>query len=403
MPGPLQGIRVIDITTNISGPSLTMILADMGAEIIKIEKPKIGDDSRKMGPLWGGEGVYYLHINRNKRSIVIDLKSEEGKKIVYDLVKDADVFVENFRFGKAEQLGFGYETLKALNNKLVYCSLSAYGQVGEKRHKPGYDAIAQAESGIMSINGTKDGGVARVGVSVLDQGSAMWGAIGILAALYNRTQSGKGQRVETSLFETGVFWTGYHLLAYMATGEEPVKMGTNHASFAPYGAFETADEQIMIGISNDSLFARLCKVLEREEWSSDSRFSKNLDRVQNRELLNTSIEEVLKTKSAKTWIEKLENGGIPSSIILKISSVITSPQTESTQMLIDVDHPNIENLRLPRLPVQLSETPLEITKSPPFLGEDTINILEERGVAEETIRELVEKGVIQVHSNHVKN
>lgn len=403
MAGPLQGIKVIDITTNISGPSLTMILADMGAEIIKIEKPIIGDDSRKMGPLWEGEGVYYLNINRNKRSIVIDLKSEEGKKIVYDLINDADVFVENFRFGKAEKLGFGYEALKALNPKLIYCSLSAYGQEGEKRHKPGYDAIAQAESGIMSINGTKDGGVARVGVSVLDQGSAMWGAIGILAALYNRTRLGKGQKVETSLFETGVFWTGYHLLAYMATGEEPVKMGTNHASFAPYGAFETADEQIMLGISNDSLFARLCKVLEREEWSTDSRFSKNLARVQNRELLNTLIEEALKTSSAKTWIEKLENGGIPSSIILKIPSVITSPQTESMKMLVNVDHPTIENLRLPRLPVQLSETPLEITKSPPLLGEDTLNILKESGVAEETIQELIKKGVIQIHSNHVKN
>lgn len=396
--GPLQGVRVIDITTNISGPSLTMILADLGAEVIKIEKPDIGDDSRKMDPIWGEDGVYYLHINRNKRSIVINLRSEEGKNLVQDLVKDADIFVENFRFGKAEKLGLGYDELKALNPRLIYCSLSAYGQVGEKRHKPGYDAIAQADSGILSINGTTDGETARVGVSVLDQGSAMWGAIGILGALYHRTQTGEGQKVETSLYETGVFWTGYHLLSYMATGKEPVKMGTNHASFAPYGAYHTADEQIMIGISNDSLFARLCMVLGKEEWIQDERYATNIQRVENRNELNYEMEVVLKTKPARYWIDELDEGGIPSSIIEKISSVIKSPQTTSTNMLVDVKHPTIKELKLPRLPFQLSNTPLKITKSPPSLGEDTVQILEENGVDQAMIDRLIARGVIQVKS-----
>lgn len=396
MAGPLHGIRVIDITTNISGPSLTMILADLGAEIIKVERPNSGDDSRMMDPLWGGEGVYYLNINRNKRSIVIDLRTEDGKELIYNLIKGADVFVENFRYGKAAKLGLGYEELKRINDHLVYCSLSAYGQAGEKRHKPGYDAIVQADTGIMGINGSEDGKVARAAVSILDQGSAMWGALGVVSALYHRVQTGKGQKVETSLYETGVFWTGYHMLSYMATGIEPQKMGTNHASFAPYGAYETADKAIMIGISNNSLFAKLCRVLGKEEWITDSRFQTNVNRVENRYELNMLIENVFKTESAAYWIKRLEAGGVPSSIIQNISSVITNPQTESVKMLTKVDHPKIPNLKLPRLPFQLSETPLEIKKSPPLLGEDTIAILKEKDVDEQTINQLIEKGVIQV-------
>lgn len=397
MAGPLKGIRVIDITTNISGPSLTMILADLGAEVIKIERPKIGDDSRMMGPLWEGEGAYFLTINRNKRSIVIDLQSEEGKHLVLDMVKDADVFVENFRFGKAESLGFGYDDLKELNPKLIYCTLSAYGQKGEKRHKPGYDAIVQADTGIMGINGSEESGPARAPVSILDQGSAMWGALGVVSALYHLKETGKGQKVETSLYETGVFWTGYHMLAYMATGKEPKKMGSNHAAFAPYGAFETADDPIMIGISNNALFAKLCHVLGKEEWTRDPRFRTNLDRVQNHQELNDAIEAVLKTKPASEWIVGLEEGGVPSSIIQRISSVIADPQTESNNMLTNVPHPKIDGLKIPRLPFQLSETPLEITKSPPLLGEDTIAILQEKGLDEATIKELIDKGVIQTN------
>lgn len=395
MSGPLEGVKVIDITTNISGPSLTMILADLGAEVIKIERPNIGDDARRMGPLWEGDGVYYLHINRNKRSIVINLKEEEGKNIVYRLVENADVFVENFRYGKADSLGFGYEKLKEINESLIYCSLSAYGQSGEKRHKPGYDAILQADTGIMGINGTEEGGVARAAVSILDQGSAMWGALGVVSALYHRKETGKGQKVETSLYETGVFWTGYHLLSYMATGEEPKKMGSNHAAFAPYGDFATKDDPIMIGISNDSLFQKLCNVVGKEEWARDPRFRTNPDRVKNRKVLNELLEEEFRKDTAKSWIEKLEAGGIPSSVIQRISQVLDDPQLESTEMLVSVPHDNIKELKLPRLPVQLSDTPLEIKKSPPKLGEDTADILHELGLKEEEIRKLEERGVIQ--------
>ncbi len=395
MAGPLTGVKVVDLTTNISGPSLTMILADLGAEVIKIEKPNIGDDSRKMDPLMAGEGVYYLNINRNKRSIVINIKIDEGKQLVYDLVKKADVFVENFRYGKAAELGFDYETLKELNPQLIYCSLSAYGQQGEKRYKPGYDAIVQGDTGIIGINGTEEDGMARAAVSILDQGSAMWGAIGIVSALYYRALTGSGQKVETSLFETGIFWMGYHILSYLATGKAPKKMGTNHASFAPYGDFQTADDPIMIGISNDLLFARLCKVLNKEEWIEDPRFRMNVDRVKNRRELNAAIEEVLKQKPASYWIKEMEKRGIPCSVIQNISQVIQDPQTVSTGMLVEVDHPEIPDLKVTRIPVQLSKTRLEITKHPPRLGEDTVDILREHGYNQQQIERLLEKGVIQ--------
>lgn len=395
MSGPLKGVKVIDMTTNISGPSLTMILGDLGAEIIKIERPGIGDDSRMMGPLWEGEGVYYLTVNRNKKSIVINLKKEKGKDLVYNLLKEADVFVQNFRYGKADELGFGYEKIKEINSEIIYCSLTAYGQQGKKRYKPGYDAIIQADTGIMGINGSEDGSVARAAVSILDQGSAMWGAIGVISALYHRQQTGKGQKVETSLFETGVFWTGYHMLSYMATGDEPKKMGSNHASFAPYGAFKTKDGQIMIGISNNSLFEKLCKALVREDWMTDERFDTNLHRVNHRSELNQEIEAVLKERTALEWNEKLDEEGVPNSIIQKISNVITDNQTESTEMLKRIDHPRIDELKIPRLPVQLSETPVEIKKSPPLLGEDTEKVLKENGINQETIDKLLKLGIIE--------
>ncbi len=398
MTGPLTGIRVIDVTSNISGPSLTMILADLGAEVIKIERPNTGDDSRTMGPLLEGEGVYYLNINRNKRSIVINLRSEEGKKLASNLVKDSDVFVENFRYGKAEEMGLGYSELRAINPKIIYCSLTAYGQAGDKKYKPGYDAIIQADTGIMGINGTETGGVARAAVSILDQGSAMWGAIGVISALYDRMKSGDGQRVTTSLYETGIAWMGYHLLSYMATGDEPRKMGSNHAAFAPYGAFATADESIMIGVSNNALFEKVCRIICKEEWVEDERFQTNVARVNNRNELNYLIEKQFKTKSSSHWIQRFAEEGVPCSIIQTVSAVIGDEQTKSTKMLTDVKHPNIDELALTRLPLQLSKFPLSIRKAPPLLGEDTVAILQERGVSQEVIDELITKNVIQSYN-----
>jgi crotonobetainyl-CoA:carnitine CoA-transferase CaiB-like acyl-CoA transferase len=395
MAGPLSGITVVDVTTNISGPSLTMILADLGADIIKIERPDIGDDSRGMGPFWEGEGVYFLHINRNKQSIVIDLKQESGRQIVYDLVKTADVFVENFRYKKVEKLGLGYERLKQINSSLVYCSLSAYGQDGPLRERSGYDAIVQADSGIIGINGAEGAEIARVPVSVLDQGSAMWGAIGIISALFHKEKTGEGQLVTTSLYETGVFWVGYHMLSWLATGKEPKKNGAGHTAFAPYGAFHASDAPVMIGISNNSLFKRLCHVLGKDEWVKDPRYETNPLRVENREGLRVAIENILQSKHADEWVRLFAGAGVPSSKVKSISEVVQDEQTEAVKMWKEVSHSSIENFKLPRLPFELSSSPVSINHAPPKLGENTKEILLKLGYDKASIEQLLTDGIIQ--------
>lgn len=401
MGGPLTGVKVIDVTTNISGPTLTMILADLGAEIIKIERPDVGDDARGMGPFMDGEGVYFLHINRNKQSVVIDLKKNEGKQIIYDLVQTADVFVENFRLGKADKLGLGYESLKKLNPALIYCSLTAYGQNGPLSNRPGYDAIAQADSGIIGINGAEGAEIARVPVSILDQGSAMWGAVGILSALLHKQNTGDGQHVTTSLYETGVFWSGYHMLSYLATGSEPKKNGAGHTAFAPYGAFHASDTYIMIGISNNSLFSRLCEVLGKKDWLVDPRFHDNRNRVVNQSALKEEIENILQLKTADEWVQALAVSGVPSSKVKKISEVVKDEQTKATKMWTEVNHDKIENLELPRLPFHLSVSPPELMQGPPALGSSTNTILKKLGYSTDQLNELIERGVIQTHENQL--
>jgi crotonobetainyl-CoA:carnitine CoA-transferase CaiB-like acyl-CoA transferase len=403
MAGPLSGITVVDITTNISGPSLTMILADLGADIIKIERPDSGDDSRGMGPFWEGEGVYFLHINRNKQSIVIDLKKESGREIVYDLVKNADVFVENFRYNKAEKMGLGYEKLKELNSSIVYCSLSAYGQDGPLRERSGYDAIAQADSGIIGINGAEGAEIARVPVSVLDQGSAMWGAIGIISAILHKEKTGEGQLVTTSLYETGVFWVGYHMLSWLATGQEPKKNGAGHTAFAPYGAFHASDAPVIIGISNNSLFKRLCHVLGKDEWVEDPRYETNPKRVENREGLRVAIENLLQSKNADEWVRLLAEAGVPSSKVKKISEVVQDEQTEAINMWKEVSHSTIENFKLPRLPFELSTSPVLINQAPPKLGENTKDILLKLGYDEGKIEQLLSDKTVQSTGKRIES
>jgi formyl-CoA transferase/CoA:oxalate CoA-transferase len=378
-----------------------MILCDLGAEIIKIERPGKGDDSRGMGPFLQGESCYFLNINRNKQSVVIDIRQEEGKQLVYELVKKADVFVENFRYGKAEQLGFGYEKLKTLNDSLIYCSISAFGQDGPEKEKPGYDGLLQARTGIMGITGPKDGPSVRAGVSILDQGSALWAAVGILSALYERKSSGKGQRVTTSLFETGLSWVGYHTLAYYATNKEPVKMGAGHAAFAPYGSYPAADGDILIGISNDNLFAKLAKALGRPEWAADSRFETNLKRVENRQVLDQLITDILKEKNASEWVEIIDQAGVPVSRVATIGSLWHDAQVEAISMMQPVQHPVIDDLRLTRLPIQLSDSNLAIRGNPPLLGEHTEDVLEQKlGLTGEQLKALKERGVIQSLENN---
>lgn len=369
---PLSGRMVIDMTTNISGPTLTMILADLGAEVIKIEKPS-GDEARKMEPRLHDDGVYFLNINRQKKSVVLDLKQEADLKNLHALIQQADVFVENFRAGVAGKLSIDYDTLKKLNPQLIYCSLSAYGQHGPKKDYPGYDAIMQAETGIMSVTGSED--LARVPVSLIDQGSAMWGALGVVSAILQRTETREGCFLSTSLYETGVFWSNYHLLATKLTDENPEKLGSNHGAFAPYGAFHTKDAAIMIGISNNQLFERLCAVLGTAEWVTNSRFHTNEQRVKHRVELNEKIEALTREQQSAELIAELEKGGVPAAKVQTMADVLEDPQQIENQMIVRLPHTRDGEMFATRLPLQFSTCDLMPVTAAPMLGEHTEEIL----------------------------
>lgn len=369
---PLQGIRVLDMTTNISGPTLTMILADLGAEVIKVEKLS-GDEARKMEPKLQEDGVYFLNINRQKKSVTLNMKEDSDCKKLMELIKTADVFVENYRLGVAQKLGIDYEAIKKINPKLIYCSLSAYGQNGPKKSYPGYDAIMQAETGIMSITGSTD--LARVPVSLIDQGSAMWGAIGVVSAILQRHKTDVGSLVSTSLYETGVFWANYHLLSTKLTGENPEKLGSNHGAFAPYGAFQTADGAIMIGISNNKLFEKLCEVLQKREWIEDARYRTNEVRVKNRLQLSKEIEQITKTEKSEALIQALEAGGVPVAQVKTMKDVLVDPQQIENKLIVRLPHIRDKEMYATRIPLTISNCDLTPTAPAPLLGEHNEELL----------------------------
>src|SRR5581483_9369509 len=296
MAGVLTGIRVLDLSTIVAGPAASMILADLGAEIIKVERPDDGEDGRAMGPHRGPWGAYFTVLNRGKRSIALDLGKPEGREAVLRIAATCDVFLENLRGGKAAAMGLDEPAVRARKPEIIYASLSAYGPAGPDYLRPGYDAVLQARTGIMSITGNPDSGPMRSGVSILDIGTGVWMALGVLAALLERQRSGQGQRVDASLFQTGVMLMSYHLLFRQFTGVNPKPQGSRHTAFAPYGAFPAADGSIMIGISGDKAFRRLAEALGNPEWADDPRFSTNSDRVRNTAELEQCISEVLMTR-----------------------------------------------------------------------------------------------------------
>ena len=364
---PLSNLRVIDFTTNISGPTLTMILADLGAEVIKIEKPA-GDEARGMVPIQHGNGVYFNNINRGKKSVVIDLKNENERAQIYKFIEGADIVVENFRQGVASKLAIDYETVKTYNKEIIYCSLSAYGLKGPKKKFPGYDAIVQAETGLMSITGNDQ--LARIPVSIIDQGSALWGVVGILSALQKRQQTGEGSYVTTSLYETGVFWSNYHLLAAKLLQKNPQKLGTNHGAFAPYGAFKTNDGQIMVGISNDMLFQRFSEALEQQQWLDNEDFQTNTKRVQHRARLNEEIENVTKHYNTQQIVLALEQARVPVAEVKSMLDVLSDEQLLENELLVDLTQQG-QSITVTRLPFQISSTNLTPNGPAPLLGEHT--------------------------------
>ena len=392
----LQDLLVLDLTRILSGPFATMTLADLGADVIKIEQPGQGDDTRQWGPPFQGEeAAYFLAVNRNKRSLAVDLKSPEGLAVVRRLALKADVIVENFRPGTAARLGLGYEELSRENPGLVFASISGYGQTGPDAHRPGYDAIAQARSGIMSVTGEMDGPPVRVGVSSADLVAGMWATIGILAALHEKQRTGRGQWVDISLLDGSVSWLTYVSSGYFASGNVPRRYGSAHPTIAPYQAFGTADGFVMVAVGNDSLWRKFAAALEREDLLADERFATNPSRVAHRDILIPLIEETLATRTSAEWVQTLDAAGVPVGPIQTVDQAVQDPQVLARGMVAELQHPTAGTLKVVGCPVRLTRTPPAMRTAPPVLGQHTDEVLAGLGFSDEDIASLHAAGAVQ--------
>jgi crotonobetainyl-CoA:carnitine CoA-transferase CaiB-like acyl-CoA transferase len=377
MAAALDGLRVIDLSSHLAGPYCSMILADHGADVIKIERPESGDDARHMPPFVKGESSPFMLWNRNKRSVALDLKSESGRDICRALACDSDVFLENFKPGAVERLGLGYGDLAALNPRLVYCSISGFGQTGPYCERGGFDLMVQAMSGIMSVNGPEDGPPHRLPVPIADIGAGMFAAIGILAALEARRRTGRGQLVDTSLFEAGVSFGLYEAAHLFATGERPPRWGQAHRGGAPYQVFQTADGWVTIGGGTQKLWRKLCDAIGQGELARDPRFKDNPARVANRPALAALLQAVLRRESTAHWVERLDAAGVPVGPVETYDRVFADPQVKARAMVAELDHPVAGRLRTLGIPVKLSATPGALRRPAPQLGEHTQEVLAE--------------------------
>ena len=393
----LRGITVLDLSRNLAGPYCTMLLGDLGADVIKVETPGSGDDTRNWKPPeWNGQSATFLACNRNKRSITIDLDAEAGQQLVRRLATRADVVVSSFRPGSLAKRGLDYESLRDLNQGLVYCSITAYGSKGPKKDAPGYDPVLQAETGLMSMTGHPDGPPARVGVGVIDLGTGMWATVGIQAALRNRSDTGVGALVEVSLYETAAWWLSYHVEGYLATGESPQRQGNGTPFVAPYETFATADGDLMVTAGNDGLFASLCRVLDLPGLPDDPAYAHNADRVAHRVALHELLEDRFKSKAAVEWEALLGAETVPCSRVRSVADLVGDPQLEALGMLVDLPHPDIPDMRVVDIPLTLNGERATHRLPPPRLGEQTAVILEELGVPPHEIEALVRERVVSL-------
>jgi formyl-CoA transferase/CoA:oxalate CoA-transferase len=391
--GALSGLRVLDLTRILSGPFCTMILADLGADVIKVEDVGKGDDTRAWGPPFQGADAAYFHsVNRNKRSIAVDLKDQECLALVQRLAREADVVAENFRPGTAARLGLGFEQVRAHNPRIVYASISGYGQTGPMSQEPGYDAIAQALSGVMSVTGEADGPPVRFGVSGADLAAGMWACVGLLAALHERQRTGQGQWVDISLVDGQIAWLTYVAAGHLATGEVPQRYGSAHPTIVPYQAFPTADGHLMVAAGNDGLWQRFARVAGLGELAADPRFATNPDRVRNREQLLPLIEDVLRTRPAQEWVELLAEAGVPVGRINTVDQALAHPQVVAREMTAEVEHPNAGTLRVVTSPIKLSASPPAVRTAPPEHGQHTAEVLAGLGVDDEQIAGMRSRG-----------
>jgi crotonobetainyl-CoA:carnitine CoA-transferase CaiB-like acyl-CoA transferase len=395
--GPLAGIKVLDLTRALSGPFATMILGDLGADVIKVEDIWHGDDTRRWGPPFqGDDAAYFLSINRNKRGLSVNMKTPEGQQIVQRLAVSSDIMLENFRPGTAARLGLGYEELSQQNPALIYASISGYGQTGPSAGLPGYDAVAQAVSGMMSVTGDAHGEPVRSGTSLADVGAGMWAVIGILAALHARPATGRGQLVDISLLDGQVAWLTYVAGKYFATGVTPGRYGSAHESVVPYQVFPTADEPLMLAVGSDGLWRRFTAAAGLDELTDDPRYATNPDRIQHRDTLIPAITQALAARGCVEWTDLLNAAGVPAGPVNTVPAALAQPQVAAREMVVELEHPVAGVLKMLGTPLKLSAQPASIRRPPPALGQHTDEILAEAGYPAARIAELREVGVIRL-------
>jgi crotonobetainyl-CoA:carnitine CoA-transferase CaiB-like acyl-CoA transferase len=394
---PLEGLRVLDVSRVLTGPFCSMILGDLGAEVIKIERPDLGDDTRQWGPPFiEAESAYFLSVNRNKKSLTLDLSMEEGKQVLYDLAEKCDILLENFRPGVTDRLGIDYATISKKNPQIIYCSITSYGQTGEYRNRPAYDIVLQAMGGLMGTTGEPQSPPVRIGVAISDIGAGMYATIAILAAVLARRKTGKGQWLDISLLDCTVSWMTYMAGYYFATGSNPEKMGSAHPTIVPYQCFKTRDRQyVTVAIGNDKLFRLFCKAIGKEQLAENRKFTTNADRVRNRRQLIPILERSFLKKTRKQWLKILNEAELPAGPVYSLSEIFADPQIIQREMYVSIEHPKAGKIKQIGIPMKFSETKVAIRSPPPMKGEHSAEILSSLlGYDRERILDLEKKGVI---------
>jgi crotonobetainyl-CoA:carnitine CoA-transferase CaiB-like acyl-CoA transferase len=392
MAGPLSHIRILDLSRIMAGPWAGQILADLGADVVKVERPGAGDDTRGWGPPFlkdrsgaeTREAGYYLSVNRGKRSITLDLDKPEGQRVVRALAERSDIVLENFKVGTLARFGLGYEQLKAVNPKLIYCSITGFGQTGPRRDAAAYDFMIQAMCGLMSVTGEPDdkpgGCPEKVGVPIVDIMSGMYAAISVLAALARRNETGRGDYIDIGMLDVGVSFLANQAMNYLVSGKAPRRTGNAHPNIQPQDVFASRDGYMVLVVGNDGQFAKCCEVLGRPEWTTDERFAKNAGRVRNRVVLNGSIAEILRQRDTADWIAPLEAAGVPCGPINTVPQVFEEEQVRHRGMLVDIAHPLAGTVPQVVSPMRFAEAPLAFERAPPLLGQHTAEILRELGI-----------------------
>ncbi|MFW1813180.1 CaiB/BaiF CoA transferase family protein [Acinetobacter guillouiae] len=403
--GALNGIRVLDLSRVLAGPWCGQILADLGAEVIKVERPKLGDDTRSWGPPWmkddagqeTREAAYYQSTNRNKLSVAIDIANPEGQALIKELIQDTDVVIENYKAGSLKKYGLDYASLSEINPKLVYCSITGFGQNGPRAEEPGYDFIIQGMGGLMSITGEKDdlpgGGPQKVGVAFSDLSTGLYSTIAIQAALLNRHVTGLGQHIDMALLDVQIATMANQGMNYLSSGKVPVRYGNAHANIVPYQLFKAADREFIIACGNDTQFIQLCRSIGLPELPNDVRFTRNADRVKHRDEVIEILSKHFLSKTADEWVSAIYAAKVPVGVINNLEQAFNEPQVIAREMLVEMQHPQREKLTVVGSPIKLSRTPVEYRNAPPLLGEHTQTILG-RIISPAKLDELKAKGVI---------